>query len=277
VDGKIISVSSVNWSHASYMENREAGALIQGEDAQPFIEWAQAVYDADWAEGIPLVVGQTYSSGDMEIITDPSEVPVTIPPIPVLNPDRYVTPPPIAVGGEYASTIYASPDSADATLLSDINSAQVNLTIMMYQITSPDLCNAVQQLNSNSVAINLLVSQRIYDATDCAAAKVCYKQLYEAGLSIQMTPRYYFFSHQKFWIVDGQRVGWSTGNWSPTDYPTGDMTFPPFGQSGWRNTNRDFTVMSNNPALVAQFQAVYTNDYQDGDSYSPSFTILCGG
>lgn len=278
IDGKIISVSSVNWSHASYMGNREAGALLRGAAAKPLIDFANGVFNYDWSVALPLVVAQTYSAADMAIITDPSPIPVTIPPIPTIHDGRYVTPTPVSVEGDTNVMLYTSPDDADATLLADINSATSNLTIHMYQVTSPDLCNAIQTINAaGNVQINLMVAARIYDAGDCAAAKLCYAQLYNAGMSFVKTPWYYTYSHQKYWIVDGARVGWSTGNWSPTDYPAGaSNVYPPYGTNGWRNSNRDFTVTSDSQALIQQFQAVYNGDYADSDQYSPQYDIKCG-
>jgi phosphatidylserine/phosphatidylglycerophosphate/cardiolipin synthase-like enzyme len=277
IDGKIISISSVNWSHASYMGNREAGALIQGDAAGPLITFSNSVFNQDWSLAIPIQITQTYSNGDMAIITDPSPITVTVPPIPTIHSGRFITPEPYSVEGETNLNLYTSPDMADATLLTDINSASQSLTIMMYQVTSPDLCNAIEAMyNAGTVTINLLIAERIYDAGDCAAAKVCYAQLGNAGLSFTKTPWYYTYSHQKFWIVDGKRVGWSTGNWSPTDYPVGGNTFPPYGQSGWRNSNRDYTVTSDSAALIEQFQNVYTNDLQDGDPWTPQYDIKCG-
>jgi len=277
IDGKIISISSVNWSHASYMGNREAGALIEGEAAGPLLDFCNSVFNQDWGLAIPIQITQTYSNSDMEIITDPSVIPVTVPPIPPIHSGRYITPEPYSVVGQTSVVLYTSPDDADATLLADIASATNTLTIMMYQVTSPDLCNAIQNMyQAGTVTINLLIAARIYDAGDCAAAKVCYAQLGNAGLSFTKTPWYYTFSHQKFWIVDNKRVGFSTGNWSPTDYPVGGNTFPPYGQSGWRNSNRDYTMTSDSAALIEQFAAVYSNDLVDGDPWSPQYDIKCG-
>ena len=51
-------------------------------------------------------------------------------------------------------------------------------------MTSPDVCDAIQTLfQAGQVQINLLIGAAIYDAGDCAAAKVCYAQLYNAGMS----------------------------------------------------------------------------------------------
>jgi phosphatidylserine/phosphatidylglycerophosphate/cardiolipin synthase-like enzyme len=41
------AVSSVNWSHASYMKNREAGAVISGDTAVAAM--MAKVYEGDWA------------------------------------------------------------------------------------------------------------------------------------------------------------------------------------------------------------------------------------
>ena len=77
--------------------------------------------------------------------------------------------------------------------------------------------------------------------------------------------------------MDGARVAWATGNWSPTDLPTGaSNSYPPYGSNGWRNSNRDYTVVSENPALIAQFANVFNGDIVDGDSWTPQYDIKCG-
>jgi len=54
IDGKRASVSSINFSQASFVRNREAGAIIEGTNAGPFMAFLQSVYEDDWARGIPL-------------------------------------------------------------------------------------------------------------------------------------------------------------------------------------------------------------------------------
>lgn len=72
----------------------------------------------------------------------------------------------------------------------------------------------------------------------------------------------------QFYIIDGKRVSVSTGNWSPTDYPTGS-SFPPFGQSGWQDVNRDFTVSFASLDLVQQFRNVMYGDWPAGSWWQP--------
>jgi phosphatidylserine/phosphatidylglycerophosphate/cardiolipin synthase-like enzyme len=278
VDQKKAAVSSVNFSKASFLANREAGVVIEGDDAQPFIELMDTVFDEDFAKALPVQVNQSYTGEQMDIITDPSYIVPIIPPIPVLKAGRYITPTPVPITGSVDATITVSPDFSDETLLADVSSAKTSVYIMEYQVTSDDLCNMIEQLYKSGVDVNLFVSYRVYDTTDCAAAIVCYNRLYNAGLKFTKTPEYYYVSHGKSWIVDGERMAWSTGNWSPSDYPTGTgvQTFPPYGNSGWRDTNRDWTVYINEPQVIDVFQTLYNNDIKDGYSYTPHYTIYCG-
>eukprot|EP01138_Halocafeteria_seosinensis_P014751 gb/GECG01015059.1/.p1 GENE.gb/GECG01015059.1/~~gb/GECG01015059.1/.p1 ORF type:complete len:138 (+),score=7.10 gb/GECG01015059.1/:1-414(+) len=116
-------------------------------------------------------------------------------------------------------------------------------------------------------AVTLLVSKRIYSYSDYEIAKKCYELLSYHNFDPRATPSYYDFSHQKYWIVDGKRLGLSTGNWSPTDYPddiSGNGTYPPFPDKDWQPVNRDFNVEVTNPEIVKVFQDTFTNDYHRG-------------
>jgi len=117
----------------------------------------------------------------------------------------------------------------------------------------------------------MLVSNTIYDAGDQAAAIVCYTQLYNNNVDVYQTElNTYTYSHQKYWILDGESIWLSTGNWSPTDYPEGGNVFPPYGQQGWRNSNRDYTIKITNPDIVNIFQTVLDEDYSRGVAWQPS-------
>ena len=92
-----------------------------------------------------------------------------------------------------------------------------------------------------------------------------------------------------FWIRDGDAVNWSTGNWSPSDYPkppadtpaSGVILLPPFKGSsgeGWRSSNRDYTVTVTDAAVAKPFQDVFDNDWAVGYDINldTNFTISCG-
>jgi phosphatidylserine/phosphatidylglycerophosphate/cardiolipin synthase-like enzyme len=75
IDGKVVSISSVNYSLSSYMYNREAGLYITGSAV---VKFCAKVFDYDFSAAIPLVPG-SYSPSDMRIITDPTQIKVTLP------------------------------------------------------------------------------------------------------------------------------------------------------------------------------------------------------
>jgi phosphatidylserine/phosphatidylglycerophosphate/cardiolipin synthase-like enzyme len=272
------AVSSVNYSHTSFTRNREAGAIMSGAGAAPLIQFLMDVFDADFDQGLDVQVNQTYSKSEMDIITKTDTVKVIVPGPPT-DSRYYVTPVPSDMTVVSDVTITASPDYAQDRLVQDMKSATSTLAVHMYQITDPTLCNLVQQISTSGINVTLLVSSRIYDATDCASANTCYSQLLSAGMTIQKTPYYYEYSHQKVWIADGTRVGWSTGNWSPSDYPvetSHPMVYPPPGDGGWRIANRDYTVHVNDAKLASVFQTVMTQDYVRGDSYTSTYPVTCG-
>jgi phosphatidylserine/phosphatidylglycerophosphate/cardiolipin synthase-like enzyme len=72
IDGKVVSISSVNYSETSYMQNREAGLYITGSAV---VNFCASVFDYDFSAAIPLVPG-SFSHSDLQIITDPSHIKV---------------------------------------------------------------------------------------------------------------------------------------------------------------------------------------------------------
>jgi phosphatidylserine/phosphatidylglycerophosphate/cardiolipin synthase-like enzyme len=283
VDGERVSISSVNFSKASFLKNREAGAVLSGAGAAPLVAFFTSVFDADWQRGYDLVLKQTYSAQAMAIITDKTPVTVSLPPVPSNATGHYVTPKPQPIAARGTNiTVEASPDYAYKTLLAAVDSAQLNFTLMIYQVTDTSLCDKLVAMHRAGLELRLLVSSRIYGAGDCVKAKQCYKKLWDAGYrALRKTPMYYSFSHQKFFIKDHTMVSWSTGNWSPTDYPEGTdpQSFPPYAAgsgSGWRKANRDFSVYVTDKHVIDVFDTVYEEDNKRGRDWTPEYDIYCG-
>jgi len=268
-DGKAAAVSSINFSKTSYTKNREAGVILEGnEDAVKFFT---AVYEDDWARGFKLAVNQTYSSSDMGIITDKAKRSYTLPEI---DPGMAPSPDPVAVSDTSALKVFTSPDSAHDTLMAQLNAAKTSLSVEIYQVTDDTLCSYLANTaQRNGVKLTLLVSHYIYGTYDHTLATKCYTKLHAAGVTVRLTQliSFYQYCHQKFWIVDGKTVGISTGNWSPSDYPEGEDTFVPYskGASGWRVSNRDYTVEITSPSAVSVFQGLLDKDYAAGSDFNP--------
>ncbi len=273
VNGNKTSVSSVNFSWTSFNKNREAGIIMSGDDAAPLMSMMHSVFLDDFAAGTPYKVNQTYSSSEMATITSKDAYPVVIP-APQKFPGNYITPKPTPIAGPSTVTAFTSPDAAQQTLLADVTSATKSFQLHMYQITDPNLCTLMEKLHVSGINTTLMVSAKIFSSSDSAAAHVCYNQLLKAGLQVRLTPSYYTFSHQKYWIVDGNRMGLSTGNWSPTDYPpvlspTGQ--YPPYGDANWQRVNRDFNLLvAGNANFLDIFATTFEQDFARGSWYSPS-------
>jgi hypothetical protein len=214
----------------------------------------------------------------LAVIQDPTYVDVVIPPV-SLPAGMYITPPAI-FGAARATTIaQASPDSAWTTIEDNLAQATESIEIAMYQITTDELCSQVIDMFNSGVNVSLMVSSRIYATGDCNSAKKCYAKLYEGGLRFRKSSLNYEYSHNKYWVVDGKIACWSTGNWSPTDYPPDhDNTYPIYGQPDWADSNRDYTLYTTSSYVLDSFTTLFQNDWwaPATEDWSPDSDIICG-
>jgi len=277
-EGRKASVSSVNWSQTSFTKNREAGVILRGGSAgsATLMDFLTTVFEDDWSRGTAYVVNQTYSPADMATITSPAALPVDIPAPPSI-PGEFVTPLPAFFSTAEASAtgLYVSPDHALSSLSRDLNLSRTSLAVHIYQVTDSDLCYKLQDLHESGVNVTLLVSDAIYSSYDKNGARYCYKRLHAAGMRIRLTPSFFTFSHQKYWIVDGKKLGLSTGNWSPTDFNAAKGgqagAYPPYPSADWQDTNRDIQFWTTDATVIGQFQTVMDNDFAAGTDYTPDW------
>jgi phosphatidylserine/phosphatidylglycerophosphate/cardiolipin synthase-like enzyme len=271
VDGELASISSVNWSKNSFLNNREAGIVVGGTGASDILNFVKGVFNDDWSAGQKFTPTQTYSASDMAIITSKKTRTIDIPAGPT---DRsYTTPTPKAIAGTVSNfTVLTSPDYSFTTILDHLNSATKSLDIYTYQITDTRICDAIEAKYKNGVRITVLVSKAIYGSSDQAAATTCYEQLTKAGIDVHLAWQYdhYMYCHNKYWIVDSLSLGLSTGNLSPSDLPGPPMVFPTYqaGGTSWRDANRDFHVLIEDSAVVDQYMTTLKEDLANSTIFS---------
>ncbi|KAJ3436987.1 cardiolipin hydrolase [Anaeramoeba flamelloides] len=276
VDRKTAAVSSVNFSYTSFMLNREAGMILNGDGAQPLIDFLYGIFSFDFSQGL-ILPDLKYSASDMAIIKDTSIINYQMPtPVPFHN--AYVSPSTPFKLSSCSAEMTASPDFAKQVVLKALGEAQDSVAIMIYQITDDVLCNTVHDIATDSdiKEFVLLVSNTIYSSYDWHEAQKCYAKLYKSGVKIQMTELdFYKYSHQKFWIIDDHIVSMSTGNWSPTDYPDAPAIFPAYDTDPkeWRKTNRDYTIQLDNQPIAAVFRKVLDEDYKRGEPWVPTMGV----
>jgi len=75
VDGRIVLISSINYSDGSISENREAGVIIENENVA---QWYQEVYDFDWGIGDCDVMNEVNLYWNPNIPTSTSPINVTV-------------------------------------------------------------------------------------------------------------------------------------------------------------------------------------------------------
>ena len=123
--GKRTLVSSVNWSHTSFMKNREAGVVLEDCSCSA-IDLYQSVFEYDWENGIKYQITNDYSSDTKEFIT--------------ASPMKVVMPPPADIDGAYVTPLkkysdvtvvrgYASPDNALNTVMDSLQNVQSSLQV----------------------------------------------------------------------------------------------------------------------------------------------------
>eukprot|EP00003_Mantamonas_plastica_P011882 TRINITY_DN2187_c0_g2_i4.p1 TRINITY_DN2187_c0_g2~~TRINITY_DN2187_c0_g2_i4.p1 ORF type:complete len:283 (-),score=80.15 TRINITY_DN2187_c0_g2_i4:29-823(-) len=252
------------------MKNREAGVRVEGPDFAKLYALWEDIFESDWDQATQFKVNQTYSAADMAIITNKSKINVVIPP-PNSFPGSYVTKLQPVNGTFPTVESFASPDYSHQTLFEALDAVKKSFGLVIYQVTDTNLCNKLIAMQKAGVELKLLFSRSIYSPGDWESALQCYKSLYSAGVRFRKTAYdMYTYTHAKFWVMDGNRVGLSTGNWSPTDFPNGTTnSYPPYGSQGWRRTNRDINFMTTNADVVTQFQTVLDQDYQRGEDWHP--------
>ena len=185
IDGELASVSSVNWSSNSFINNREAGILIGGAGASKALDFLTSVFEEDWSNGDLFTPTSTYSAADMKIITSTATRKVTVPSGPTNR--SYVTPKPKAVSGTVANfTVVTSPDYSYSAVMDMINAAQESVEIYIYQITDPRICDAVEALHKKpEINVTLLVSTAIYSSYDQVSA-YCFQRLARVAFTSEL-------------------------------------------------------------------------------------------
>lgn len=124
--GRRTLVSSVNWSHTSFMKNREAGVVVEDCSCSA-IDLYQSVFEHDWEMGIEYQFTNVYSADNKAFITD-------------TTPMNVVMPPPADIPGAYITTLkkysdvpvvsgYTSPDNALDTVLASLDQVQSSLQV----------------------------------------------------------------------------------------------------------------------------------------------------
>ena len=130
----------------------------------------KAVFENDWDHGYDYVVNNTYTSTELEYITNPNMIPYAICPNPT-KPGVYVAPLTV-YKNVTVKTAYTGPDYVYETMMTALSQTQSSLQVMIYQITDTVLCNEMLNMSKRGVNVTLLVSSYILNPAEYLLAKV---------------------------------------------------------------------------------------------------------
>ena len=126
--GTKTAISSVNWSHTSFLKNREAGVILEDCSCSA-ITFYQSVFEYDWDNGVKYTLTREYSLPEIKIITNTSHMPYT-----VLKskrvPGAFVTQL-IPHSNVEIRKVYTSPDNARDLLISSLRNVKYSLQVSL--------------------------------------------------------------------------------------------------------------------------------------------------
>eukprot|EP00300_Choanocystis_sp_HF-7_P025174 c26868_g1_i1.p2 GENE.c26868_g1_i1~~c26868_g1_i1.p2 ORF type:complete len:466 (+),score=104.12 c26868_g1_i1:210-1400(+) len=279
-DNSTAYVSSVNLSHSSMVDDREAGIVFTAPTGQAFINYWGEVFEYDWQNGGVPAINNTYTASEMATITDTSYI--VPPPMPKINDScAYIPPEPVVISGVMDITTYTMPDFAYETFMGFMNQTKKSIYVYMYVINDWNECNKLIDMHKSGIDVNVMISSELVGSYPISPE--CSKALYDANVPLRMSGTCYAFYHQKYWIIDGETVFVSSGNFDAPDLPppghqssdvvdhsSSSSTFPVNGVGA----NRGHTVVvKGSSALVEVFMDVWSGDYAHGKDYYPGYPM----
>jgi phosphatidylserine/phosphatidylglycerophosphate/cardiolipin synthase-like enzyme len=271
VDRNVTSISSVNWSKSSYLENREAGVVASSSSVASY---AGEVFEYDWNVAdvwqMPtndIDKGQISRMKSSEWL-EPFPIPSRNISVPHYSPKKLRE----TWCAGAAIKMSVSPDAGAMTMLNAMN-ATVSIDIYTYQITDGRFAARLLELADNGVAVRIVLSRAIYaDLDRKLSTNLVDKMRANERIMFRSSPRYYRYAHLKIMIVDrgcaGERVALATGNLSPSDLPLPVRPFPPLHEGG-ASINRDFEIVMSDTNIVEQFQDLFDGDMAYSTAYHP--------
>lgn len=179
-------------------------------------------------------------------------------------------------------TTFVGPDSANSTIVSYLRSAKKSIHLEIYTISNYFLLQELYaaKTRNTSIDITVLISYNQASGFDRANAYGAAYNLTQSGISTYLSSSSLYFTHAKFWIIDGITTFVYSGNWAKTSVPPSND----YGNREWGLAINDLEVsqyyedvfaqdlsISNFYVLDSADEKEMTLNIQTG-SYQPQFT-----
>jgi phosphatidylserine/phosphatidylglycerophosphate/cardiolipin synthase-like enzyme len=255
IDNKIVIISSINFSENAFLNNREAGMVIQDENISLAFN---NVFQADWDDGeIPTLIAMNNQNiktigaiGSYESI----------------NP--YVSPtniPKTNFTGIYNVSVFTNPDNADNFIFQYLQSAKESIYVSMYTISRLDFNNTLINLKKQNplIDIQVLISRDRVGSSEDEDTFQSAQSLVENLIPVYNSTLSLKYYHNKYWIIDGKTTFVYSGNWSPNSVTPNATTYSSGGQ------NRDMGIAVHDASDIAEFftEEVWKKDVASGSAW----------
>jgi cardiolipin synthase A/B len=145
-------------------------------------------------------------------------------------------------------TLLVEPDDGKTAVVSAIAAAASTLDLTIYELSDPDIVNALIAAQARKVTVRVLYDWYSFSSDDQQRNVLpIVQKLTQAGIACKPAPKVFEVTHEKAFVVDGTTALILTFNLT-SDY---------FG------TTRDFGIVTTVPGEVAEVDAVFAADWND--------------
>jgi phosphatidylserine/phosphatidylglycerophosphate/cardiolipin synthase-like enzyme len=139
--------------------------------------------------------------------------------------------------------IVVLPDDGPAAILDEINAARISIDLYVYLLPSEEVLASLTLAHQRDVAVRVILERDPFGGGN--SNQETYDQLSALGIEVRWAPDQFQFSHIKMVIVDGHTALIMTLNLSYSAL----------------NLNREFAVITTDPADVAGAQSIFSADW----------------
>lgn len=143
------------------------------------------------------------------------------------------------------SSVYVLPDDGYSPILDEIRNARCTIDLSMYLLTDPTVIESLKDARNRGVRIRVILEREPFGTWGTQQEQM--DTLVALGAEVRWSPERFNYSHAKYMVLDSQTVVISNQN---------------FTQSAFTR-NREYGVVSTEPSVVAQAQAIFEADWND--------------
>jgi phosphatidylserine/phosphatidylglycerophosphate/cardiolipin synthase-like enzyme len=139
--------------------------------------------------------------------------------------------------------LYVEPDEGAKPVVQFIDSAKQTLDVGMYLLSDRPILSAIDSAKRRGVQVRVMLEEHPYG--EGMGNGSIYQRLQGAGILVAWSPSNFKLSHDKYAVADHHSALLGTPNWTTSAF----------------STNREYVVVDQDPADVAQLAAIYEADW----------------